>query len=440
MGCKIVVIGAGGACFVTGFVKDICESKYLQGCTLSLVDINEKRLLEAKGVAERYRDEIHANINIEATTDRKQALKGADYVILTALVMGNDKYKEGIEIGLRHGYHFGGSLHVMHDEAFYINFYQLRLMESLAKDVLEICPDAYYITTSNPVQAGVTYLGRKYPSLKILGTCPGSSCFYAYTDEMGLERDKVEYHFAGVNHFIWLTEFKYDGKDGMPLLNALVEKERRERGGLRKPLAVYDHFGSFPIGDTAEVGGGCWGWYYHADKATEQKYFEDPTYVWNDYFERCEQQLDFRRKIVQDHSIRLSDTITTVMPDWTIDLIESIECDLGRVLAVNVMNDKGYMKGLPTDYQTEIKAVIDAKGIHPISNNGLPKPIMSVLLRDRVAPVEMELAAYESGDMRYLKQLIMMDPWTRSEAQAQALLDELLDRPWNMEMKKHFTS
>ena len=44
MGCKITVIGAGGACFVTGFVKDICESKYLEGCTLALMDINEKNL------------------------------------------------------------------------------------------------------------------------------------------------------------------------------------------------------------------------------------------------------------------------------------------------------------------------------------------------------------------------------------------------------------
>ena len=53
MACKIAVIGAGGACFVTGFVKDICESKYLDGSTLALMDINEQKLMEAKGVAEK---------------------------------------------------------------------------------------------------------------------------------------------------------------------------------------------------------------------------------------------------------------------------------------------------------------------------------------------------------------------------------------------------
>lgn len=438
MACKIAVIGAGGACFVTGFVKDICESKYLQGCTLSLMDINEVRLQEAKGVAERYRDEIGASVQVEATTDRKKALENADYVVLTALVMGNDKYQDIIKTGLAHGYKFGGSLHIMHDEAFPINFYQLRLMEEIAKDVLAICPNAYFITTSNPVQAGITYLGRKYPALKAVGMCPGFSCFYFYTDEMGLDRKKVEYDFAGVNHFIWLTKFTYDKQDGMPILNAFIEKERKERGSVRKIFDVYERLGLLPIGDTAEVGGGCWGWQYHVDKKTEEKYFEDPTFIWNDYFDRCEEAIAFRKRIVEDETLRLSDEIKKMMPDWTIELIESLEADLGKTLVVNVMNDKEYTKGLPTDYQTEIKAIVDKKGIHPIPNEGLPKQIQAILYRDRIAPVEMELKAFETGDKRFLKELIMMDPWTKTEEQAQALLNELLNKPWNKAMKAYF--
>ena len=126
------------------------------------------------------------------------------------------------------------------------------------------------------------------------------------------------------------------------------------------------------------------------------------------------------------------------MPDWTIELIESLEADLGKTLVVNVMNDKEYTKGLPTDYQTEIKAIVDKKGIHPIPNEGLPKQIQAILYRDRIAPVEMELKAFETGDKRFLKELIMMDPWTKTEEQAQALLNELLNKPWNKAMKAYF--
>ena len=63
----------------------------------------------------------------------------------------------------------GGSLHVMHDEAFWINFYQFKLFDSVIEDVLEICPNAWYLQVDNPVLAGITYVGRKYPAAKIVG-------------------------------------------------------------------------------------------------------------------------------------------------------------------------------------------------------------------------------------------------------------------------------
>lgn len=438
MGCKIVIIGAGGACFGIGFAKNICDSKYLKGCTLVMMDINEIRLADATKTAIRYRDEIKADVNIISTTDREEALEGADYVILTALVKGNDIYQKGIEIGKRHGYKFGGSLHIMHDEAFYINFYQLRLMEDVLKDVLRICPNAYFITTSNPVQAGITYLGRKYPQAKIVGMCPGFSCFYHHIEQMGLDKEKVEYNFAGVNHFIWLTEFKYDGKDAIPLFEEYIQNDVKKRGGKCKIFDIYHNLGLFPIGDTAEAGGGAWGWYYHVDKQTENKYFDDPTLVWENYFIHCAEQLEYKHRISEDESLKVSENVIPMMPDWTIELIESIEGNLGRTLVVDVMNDKEYTKNLPRDYQTEIKAVVDADGIHPISNNGLPRQIMSLLLRDRMAPIEMELAAFETGNKRYLKELIMMDPWTKDEQQADAFLEEILNQPWNAMMKEYF--
>ena len=445
MACKITVIGAGGACFVTGFIKEICESPYLSGATLALMDINAVKLSEARGIAERYIKETNASINVLTTTDRKEALKGADYVILTALVMGNDKYRELIEVGKRHGYRFGGSLHVMHDEAFAINFYQLRLMDEIVADMQDICPSAYFITTSNPVQAGITYLGRKYPDMKIVGLCPGFYCFYEFTDLLGLEREKIEFDFAGVNHFIWLTRFTYDGDDGYKIIDKWHKECFEEYckipdyndGKGKKAMDVYRRFGIFPIGDTVTVGGGSWGWSYHTDDETQERYGENPEVVWEDYFSRCENQLAFRKRIVEDTTIKLSDGVMPIVYDQTISLIESIEADLGRLIVVNVMNDR-YSVGIPNDYETEIKATVDKNGIHPIKNAGLPKAVEAALLHDRIAPVETELKAFESGEKKYLKELIMLDPWTRCEEQAEALLEEVLSLPWNGEMRDYF--
>ena len=96
------------------------------------------------------------------------------------------------------------------------------------------------------------------------------------------------------------------------------------------------------------------------------------------------------------------------------------------------------MKGLPTDYEVEIAARVDKHGIHPIHNDGLPKPIMAHLLRDRIAPVEMELAAFETGSKELLIDLVMMDPWTRSRTQAEDFLEDILSLPCNADMKEYY--
>ena len=444
MSVKISIIGAGGACFTMSFMQDICRSEHLTDCTVCLMDINEEKLNEAKALADRFIKEYGANVRLEATMSREEALRGAKYVINAALVIGNDKYKEGIAIGKKHGYRFGGSLHIMHDEAFYINFYQIRLMDEIVADMCKLCPDAYFLTVANPVQAGVTYLARKHPNMKIVGMCPGAYCFFTYNiQRMKIDHSKATYDFAGVNHFIWLTKFEYEGKDAMPLLDSFIEEDyasqpQYKNGRKQTMYETYRQHGMWPIGDTVTVGGGSWRWQYHTDTETEYQFNSPTDDVWEGYFKRCEQQIAFRKQLLEDKDLSVTEGKLPIELDKTVELIESIECDLGRVISVNVLNDKGYMKGLPTDYQTEINAVIDKDGIHPIPNEGLPKHIMALLYRDRIAPVEMELSAYASGNKEQLLELILMDPWTKSRPQAESFLDEILSLPWNKQMKEFF--
>ena len=446
MGCKISIIGAGSAVFTLGIITEVCQSKYLKGSTISLMDINPVRLEDAYGLALRCVAECNADINIVKTIDRKESLKGADYVINTTLVIGNDKFKEGIEVCLNNGYKFGGSIHIMHDEAFYINFYQIKLMEDILKDILEICPEAYYLIASNPVQAGVTYLARKYKNARIIGICPGYTHLFEMTDVLGLNRDEIDYDIAGVNHFIWLTEFKYKGEDAYPILDQWLEKDFQEYAKTvdysyltgPKFMDIYKRFGLYPVGDTANPGGGAWSWIYHVDEKTEKKYNERVYEWWKRHFLNCENQLKYIEKIIADKNTKVTNGAIPPTNDPIVEIIESIEADLGKVSIVNVLNDKGYMKGLPEDYEVEIKAVVDKYGVHPIPNNGLPKPIESLMLRDRIAPVEMELAAFETHEKKYLLELIMMDPWTRSRDQAEKLLNNILDLPWSAEMKNYY--
>ena len=161
MSCKICIIGAGSGIFSLNLIKDICVNPIFRNCTVSLMDVDEKRLDAIYGLCLRYSDEMNASIQVQKTTNRREAMIGADFVLNVALDYGHERYKQGIDVAYAHGYRYGGSLHVLHDEAFYINFYQLRLMESIYQDVLRICPNAWYVLVANPVQAGITYLKRK---------------------------------------------------------------------------------------------------------------------------------------------------------------------------------------------------------------------------------------------------------------------------------------
>ena len=75
---KIVLIGAGSSVFGLGTVSDIFKSSSLEGSTIVLHDINSRNLSKTKEIAEKYKDTFNHNYKIEATTNRKEALKDVD--------------------------------------------------------------------------------------------------------------------------------------------------------------------------------------------------------------------------------------------------------------------------------------------------------------------------------------------------------------------------
>jgi len=144
-------------------------------------------------------------------------------------------------------------------------------------------------------------------------------------------------------------------------------------------------------------------------------------------------------KIVGDSSVK----VTGIFPpkkseESIIDIIESIVSDIPRVFQVNIINEGSLVPGIPEDFSVEVPVLINGRGIQKINIQGLPKPVLSYILRDRVAPVEVELEAYENGSRERLLDLVMMDPWTRSEEQACNLLRDILALPGFEELRRHY--
>ncbi len=444
---KISLIGAGSAAFSMSLINDIVSTPGLADSAVCFMDINTERLETVYLLCKRYAEECGVRLDLSKTTDRKEAIAHADFIVNTALAAHHGRLREGWSIARKNGYRFGGSLHIIHDEAFWVNFYQLRLMEEIAQDILELAPKAWYVLVANPVQAGVTYLKRKYPQLNLVGMCHGSNNVYGLASLLGMERDFVTFECPGVNHFIWLTKLHYKGADAWPLLDSWVREQSAEyhrRCGFSshegpKPVDLFKRFGAFPIGDTATPGGGSWGWWYHTTDEVEKSWQEDPWTWFQGYFDGGRENI--QRMTHRAHD--LSDPVSDLFPEGRtqepiVSLIEGLATGKERTVVVNVQNDGNYVPGVPLDYEVEVPALISSLGIQPLQTDGLPAPLMAHLLADRVAPVEVEIAAFEQGSRTLLLDLIMMDPWTRSKEQAEKLLEDILSLPYHEEMRRNY--
>jgi len=448
MAIKISVIGAGSSVFSLSLIRELCTTKSLSGCTVHFMDIDEERLNASVTLCRRYAAECGLHFTLLKTTSREECLSGADFVINTALCVGYDKWVEGWNIAQSHGYRYGGSLHIMHDEAFWINYYQYKLMEDVYLDIMRICPDAWYLLVANPVMAGVTYLKRKYPDAKLVGLCHGCNGIYNVARVLGLEREDIQFEISGVNHLIWLTHFTYKGEDAFPLLDRWIEEQSAEYfktcplsdGMGPKAVDLYKRFGVFPIGDTGNPGGGAWGWWYHTGEEVEKSWREGPKWWFDEIYFKANERL-----VAQIHAAAYDEStpVTEVFPPIStgepmIALIEAIAFDRPKIIITNIMNDGDFVQGVPRDFQVELATLVSGRGIQGIQQTPLPAAVQAQIQSTRVAMANMELSAYEHGDYNALLNLVLMDPWTKSEKQAIDLIDDIFNMDGMEAMKKHF--
>jgi alpha-galactosidase len=141
---KITIIGAGGYVFPLRLTADILSHRELQGSTFALMDIDKERLEKNATIARDLVKHHNLPAKIVSTTNRREALKDADYVIITFQVGGLEAYKIDKDIPLKYGIDQavgdtlgpGGVFRFLRSAPAY---------KEIAEDVKELCPDALLI-------------------------------------------------------------------------------------------------------------------------------------------------------------------------------------------------------------------------------------------------------------------------------------------------------
>ena len=416
---KIAIIGAGSVTFTRRLLQDIVTTDVLKETEVALMDINSERLGVVEAWVKRLVSDAGSSNVIGATTNRRKALEGADYVI-TTIRKGDDlqidygiPMKYGVDQSVADTIGPGGV------------FKALRTVPDLldiCTDIEEICPDAILLQYTNPMAIACWSIAD-VTSVRAVGLCHSVQ----YTTEVladyaGVSKGNVSAWVAGINHMSWFLRFESDGQDLYPKLwKAMEDPEIYARDEVR--FDVMRHFGSFVTESTRHMSE--YVPYYrkrpelikkfNLDKITpELQMFEgraDP------HFER------FREEIASDIPIKVEKSV-----EYASRIISAVETGIPTVINGNVPND-GLITNLGEGSCVEVPCVVDKLGIHPMVIGQLPSQL-AALCRSNIAVQELAVQAVIDGSKEAARYAVMMDPLTAAVLSLREISD-MFDEMWD---------
>ena len=210
MGRKIAFIGAGSFGFTRGLVRDILSFPAFRDATLALMDIDAEKLGFVRTAVEQIVEAGKYPAKIEATFDRREALKDADGVVITILQGGFPVFRTDIEIPKKYNVDINVG-DTRGPSGIFRTLRTLPVMLDICKDIRECCPNAIVLNYTNPMAMLCRGMQSAYPELRITGLChsvqgtagmlacasgrPGCSCEFSKEESLC----KIRASFADIH-------------------------------------------------------------------------------------------------------------------------------------------------------------------------------------------------------------------------------------------------
>jgi len=398
---RIAFVGAGSVVFTRDLLADMLRMPELAGAHIALHDIDQERLDTAEATAHRVAAQVGAKPEVRAHLERRAALAGADFVVNMVQVGGIDATRVDFAVPERFGLHqtiadtigIGGIFRHLRTSV---------LLDALATDMLDVCPDAHLLNYTNPMAMNVQYLAARAPSLKVVGLCHS-----VYWTVVGLCRivdvpfDETTFTSAGVNHQAWLLRWEHAGRSLYPELDARIAADPELRRRVR--VDMYRRLGYYPT-ETSEHSSEYVPWYLHHDAEIERLRLPVGAYVGISEDNLAEYVVT-REILAAGGDLELPDAT-----EYAPQVIHSVVTGQPRTIAGNVANI-GLITNLPDGVCVEVPCVIDGAGVRPVHVGDLP-PQCAALNRAFLGPVDLAVRAALDGDPRLVRQAAMMDPNT----------------------------
>lgn len=426
---KITFIGAGSLGFTRELVRDLLTFPLLQDATVALMDIDAERLDFAYKAVKRIIELGNYPAKVEATLDRKEALKGADAVLCTILAGGVSVWQYDVMIPKK----YGVDINVGDTRGPSGIFRALRtipVMLDIVKDMERYCPDAILLNYTNPM-AMLCRAMQRSTFIKLTGLChsvQGTAMMLARW--IGAPYKEITYTCAGINHQAWFLKFEWNGRDAYPLIRKAVEKpaiynEEIVRNEMFLHLGYYVTESS---GHNSE-----YNWWFRKRPDLIEKYCLHGTgwnpgahaFLLNEYrLIEVTWREDARNWLAQETPISLERGHEYAA--WIINAWRG-----GEPFSFNGnVPNTHLITNLPVGACVEVPVFVDKGGFHPVHVGALP-PQCAALNYINVMVEEMAVEAALTGDPTLVFHACAYDPLTAavlSLAEIKEMVNEMLEQ------------
>ena len=404
---RIAIIGAGSLVFTKQFLNDMFCVPALAGSTYVLMGPTMWKLEKMRDYATGIINKNGIDAEIVCTTDRREALKDADFVILTFLIGGNEAYTYDIEIPEKYGVSQcigdslgpGGIFRVLRTAPVMIDIW---------KDMEELCPEAYVLNYVNPMGAICSVL-TKATKMRFVGLCHGvQTTLDLISGYTGVPKDEIEYENAGINHMDWFLKLEHNGKDLYPILRANMEKpeyykNEKVRGEVMRQCG---YFMTESTGHLSEY----LPWFRSSKRALD-RYCDEPMFGGEHAA-----YLKFARKVQE--KFRDTDVLSIESgeleprsKEYCSYIIEAILTGKPFRFSGNVSNENGYIENLPRDATVEVPVYADKDGFHPCHMGSLPSHL-AAMNQSNLTVQKLAAESAINGDPELAVWAVAMDPLT----------------------------
>ncbi len=424
---RICIVGGGSYNWGHILLKDVAGKRGALRGTVVLCDIDPVALDELTRLGRKIMAQAGAAIRVEGTTDLREALTGADFVVATITVGGLASMRHDLEIPLRYGVYQavgdtvgpGGLSRALRSIPVFID---------LAHTMESVCPDAWLINLTNPMTT-ICRAVAKASAIKVVGLCHEvDSTRSTLRGMFDVAADELEALVAGVNHLPWCLDIRVRGGEGVPLIREYVASGR--------PIPLKPDFEErSPFQDHWKVKLALLDVYGYLPGAGDRHVAEFFPYFLTEHaradFDIEMTPIDLRERRTAAHRAQI---LRWLADDEPVPLERSRE-EFSDVIvalrggppvhAVVNMPNRGQVGNLPRDAVLETTAMVGADGVQPVAIGEVPAGVQSTLY-PHVLNQEMIVEAALRGDRRLALQALLADPLIRDFRVVATMLDELL--------------